>query len=96
VEIILQVLKFPTINSFEEHWKLVEKFIVEDTKKQMQLGYMLHDFNGDGKICPSDVFDFSKKLIPSQTLIGQDIFYLISKLQSKHVVEEKQPGYILR
>ena len=59
VEIIMGVIKFPLVNSYEDHWKHLDKFISGETKIKKKLGFLLHDINGDGRICPNDNFDLT-------------------------------------
>ena len=92
----MQVLKFPAFNTYEEHWKHLDKFISGDIKQKKKLGFMLHDINGDGKICPNDVFDLTSNLKQTQTLISSDIFHIVNSLQRKQIIENKPPGYILK
>ena len=74
----MNAFKFPGTNAYEDHWKHLEKFIT--SKYGLKLGFKLHDLNGDGRICPGDVFDFANRLQKTQTLIGADIFHLINAL----------------
>jgi len=53
----MQAIKFPVTNTYEDHWKYMDKFIGGDIKAKKKLGFLLHDLNGDGRICPNDVFD---------------------------------------
>lgn len=62
VEIILHIMKFPATNTFEEHWRHLDRFIAGDLRQKKKLGFMLHDINGDGKICPNDIFDLTSTL----------------------------------
>lgn len=95
VDIILQTLKFPATNTYEEHWKHLDKFIGGDIKQKKKLGFLLHDINGDGRICPNDVFELSIQVNQTSYLLSNDVYQLIYNLKRKLIVEVKPPGYLL-
>jgi hypothetical protein len=74
VEIILQTIKFPATSTYEEHWKHLDRFIGGDIKQKKKLGFLLHDINGDGRICPNDVFELSSKVNQTSNLLSNDIY----------------------
>lgn len=52
--------------------------------------------NGDGKICPNDVFDLSSSIKVSDNLLSNDVFSLVTALKKKLIVEVKPAGYVLK
>ena len=57
---------------------------------------MLHDLNGDGRICPNDVYELASKVTQTTTLLSNDIYQLMYNLKRKLVIEVKPPGHILK
>lgn len=55
----MSVIKFPVVNNYDDHWKHLDKFISGETKIKKKLGFLLHDINGDGRICPNDIFELT-------------------------------------
>jgi hypothetical protein len=96
VEAIMAVIKFPSINTYEDHWRHLDKFIAGDIKQKKRLGFMMHDLNEDGRICPNDLFDFVTRLRPTDTLISNDVFQIVKGLQRKLVSDSKPDGYLLK
>ena len=41
-----------------EYAQVIENFVNQDTLKKRKLGFDLHDKNGDGIICPADMYYF--------------------------------------
>jgi hypothetical protein len=44
----MTVLKFPLVNTYEEHWRHLDLFISGDIKQKKKLGFLMHDLNEDG------------------------------------------------
>jgi hypothetical protein len=57
---------------------------------------LLHDLNGDGRICPNDVFDLAGQTTQTATLLSNDIFYLLYNMRRKLKIKIREPGYILK
>lgn len=92
----MTVLKFPLLNTYEEHWRHLDRFISGDIKQKKKLGFLMHDLNEDGRICPSDLFDLIKRLKPSDTLLSYDIYHIINKMSKKIKNEQKPAGWLLK
>ena len=96
VDIIMSVLKFPPISTYEAHWQHLDKFIFGETKLKKKLGFMLHQKNRDGKICPNDVFDLTSQIKSYDNLLSNDVFQLVNAMKKKLIIENKPPGYKLK
>ncbi len=57
----------------EEYYKCIEMFFQQKPHEQMQLGFILHDFNSDSKIDINDAYD----LMYIGNLIKTPVFQLI-------------------
>ena len=55
VDKIMTTIKFPVDGKFEDFCKVIEDFIGKDQKSKRRFGFVMHDANQDGKICPIDI-----------------------------------------
>jgi hypothetical protein len=76
----MQVLKFPQVSTYDDYWKHLDKFIQGETRQKKRLGFMLHDLNGDGRICPNDVFDLTLNINDYDLLLSLDYYFLSNSL----------------
>lgn len=96
VDAVMHVIKFPPVNTYDEHWRHLDRFISGDLKQKVRLGFMMHDLNENGHICPNDVFGFANQLKPTDTLKSSDVFQMVKGLNKKKVDENLPDGYMLK
>lgn len=92
----MKAFNFPQVCTMDEYVKSLEQFIQMSFKDKSRLGFRIHDINGDGRICPTDVFHLVKNNKEFAHLGSFDQITLIEELQRKRPSDIKPPGYLLR
>ena len=53
---VMKTFNFAANSSIEEYCKTIDAFAASSLQDKRKLGFIIHDINGDGRICPNDVF----------------------------------------
>ena len=92
----MKAFQFAQVSTMDEYVKVVESFIKQSFKEKSRLGFRIHDVNGDGRICPNDVFHIVKNGKEFAHLGTFDQMTLIEELMRKKPCDIQEPGFLLR
>lgn len=97
VDKIMQTFKFQLDGKFEDFCRTIEDFIAKETHVKRKFGFLMHDANQDGKICPIDVNIASIIFCRDFSYLHWFDLDLIRGVIQKQIgdIPEKQPGYHL-
>ena len=92
----MKTFNFAPTSSLDEYCKTIDSFTSSSINNKNKLGFIIHDINGDGKICANDVFHIVAKNSEFAYLGFFDYTILIEELENKKPSEIRPPGYMLK
>ena len=96
VDKIMKIFNFAPICSIDDYCKTIDNFTSSGIVEKCKLGFVIHDLNGDGRICPNDVFSIVSKNSEFAYLGFFDYTLLMEELEKKKPSEIRPPGYMLK
>lgn len=92
----MRTFNFNPISSMDDYVKTIDNFIQASVAEKRKLGFIIHDVNGDGRICPNDIFQIVRNNSEFAYLGCFDLAVLLEQLKKTKPNEIRPPGYMLK